>query len=151
MRAVPKAPAETHDDRRAVEAVRALSRVARVLERSCDGLSLAHYRVLSAVGSGDERASRLATRLAVGKPAISAAVESLCARGMLVRTAVEGDQRAISLRLTPEGARLLAVAEAEMTARLRSLVARTGSPDRVLDACIEVGAAVDAHLAEHRR
>jgi DNA-binding MarR family transcriptional regulator len=86
-----------------VEAVRALARASRVLERASGELSLAHYRVLSAIASGDERASRVASRLAIGKPTISAAVDTLCQRGLLLRSDVDGDQRVASLRLTSEG------------------------------------------------
>ena len=43
-------------DARAIEAVRALARVVPLLERASTELSLAHYRVLCAVASGDERA-----------------------------------------------------------------------------------------------
>jgi DNA-binding MarR family transcriptional regulator len=60
-----------------IEAVRALARATRVLERASGELSLAHYRVLAAIASGDERASRVANRLAIGKPTVSVAVEAL--------------------------------------------------------------------------
>jgi DNA-binding MarR family transcriptional regulator len=83
-----------------IEAVRALARASRFLERSSDELSLAHYRVLAAVASGDERASRVAQRLAIGRPTISAAVDALGQRGLLSRGTVEGDQRATALHLT---------------------------------------------------
>src|SRR5579875_3572176 len=62
---------------RETEAVRALARASSVLERSSSELNLAHYRVLSAIASGQERASHVAARLALGRPAVSAAVESL--------------------------------------------------------------------------
>jgi DNA-binding MarR family transcriptional regulator len=145
------ATAPEHATERDAEAVRALARVARILERSCGGISLAHYRVLAAVASGDERASRLATRLAVGKPAISAAVDALCSRGMLERTAVAGDLRAASLRLTRDGEALLADVERQMHTALRSLLDRTPNPDRVRDCLVELGAAVDALHAEHHQ
>ena len=45
-------------------------------------LGLAHYRFLALVAGGDERASRLAERLALGKPAVSAAVGALVAQGL---------------------------------------------------------------------
>ena len=80
--------------------MRGLARAARILERVSGELSLAHYRVLSAIAGGDERASRVAERLALGKPAVSAAVESLSQRGLIARSEVAGDQRAAALRLT---------------------------------------------------
>lgn len=133
-----------------IAAVRALVRAARLLEAACDGLSLPHYRVLAAVSDGNERASRLAARLALGKPAISVAVESLCSRGLLSRSGVPGDQRAICLRLTEDGARLLTELEAAMAARLDAVAGH--APDRaaLLDALGELGPAIDAWRAEPR-
>ena len=87
-----------------VAAVRAVARLARVLERASGDLSMAHYRVLAAVADGDERASRVAARLALGKPTISASVDALCRHGLLTREDVEHDQRATTLRLTDAGA-----------------------------------------------
>lgn len=140
-------PASAH---LATAAVRALTRAARVLEAACAGLSLPHYRVLAAVAEGDERASRLAARLVLGKPAISAAVESLCARDLLSRSVVPGDQRAISLRLTPSGARLLADVEAAMGARLEAVAGQAADRASLLGALALLGPAVDAWRAGQR-
>src|SRR2546430_2043870 len=94
-----------------LEAVRALARLSRVLERGTGELSLAHYRVLAAVADGHERASRVAARLALGKPTISASVDALCRRGLITRDAAE-DQRAATLRITEAGSALLAEVDA---------------------------------------
>ena len=91
-----------------VEAIRALARASRLLERASGEVNLAHYRVLAAIASGDQRASRIAAKLALGKPTVSASVESLCKRGLLARSGVQGDQRAASLQLTSEGKKWLA-------------------------------------------
>ena len=114
---MPTIPADD-DSARAIEAVRALARASSLMERASSELSLAHYRVLSAISSGDERASRIAGRLAIGKPTISAAVNAMCERGLLVRMDVEGDLRAVDLRLTLKGRRLLERVEAEMIRRI---------------------------------
>jgi DNA-binding MarR family transcriptional regulator len=126
-----------------VEAVRALARVARLLERSTGALSLAQYRVLAAVASGHGRASRIAERLALGKPAISAAVEALSQRGLLLRGEVADDQRASALSLTAEGRAVLLEVETTMADELTSLVARRPDPDRLVAALAELGVAVD--------
>src|SRR6185312_6439637 len=117
-----------------VQAIRALARMARQLERSSGDLNLAHYRVLSAVADGDERASRVADRLALGKPTVSAAVESLTKRGLLSREDATDDRRAATLTLTPAGKAALAAVEKEMLGRLDDLCVRTPDPDAVLDA-----------------
>ena len=131
-----------------IEAVRALARASRFLERASGELSLAHYRVLAAIASGDERASRVARRLAIGKPTISASVEALSQRGLLERSHVAGDQRATSLRLTEAGTALLDRVEDEMTARIGRLCAHTPDGDRLLEALTWLGAAIDQVQAE---
>ncbi|WP_107503866.1 MarR family winged helix-turn-helix transcriptional regulator [Arthrobacter sp. ERGS1:01] len=134
----------------AVAAVRALVRVSRLLERSLGELSLPHYRVLAAVSAGDEIASRVATRLALGRPAVSAAVASLCERGFLDRVDVAADQRAAGLRLTENGWAALSRADAAMAAELRSVTARTEQPAQLLDTLGWLNEAVSARYAEQR-
>jgi DNA-binding MarR family transcriptional regulator len=131
-----------------IEAVRALARASRVLERASGELSLAHYRVLSAVASGDERASRVASRLALGKPTISASVDTLCQRGLLARTEVEGDQRATALRLTADGEAMLARVESDMIERIEALCARAPDGAQLLESLVWLGAAIDETQAE---
>ncbi len=124
------------------------ARASRLLERSFGEVNLAHYRVLAAIASGDQRASRIATKLALGKPAISASVESLFRRGLLARSEVEGDQRAAALELTDEGNRLLASVETAMVVWLEDLCARTPDPEQVLRSLMWMGEAVEQMAAE---
>jgi DNA-binding MarR family transcriptional regulator len=132
------------------EAIRALARAATVLERSSAQLSLAHYRVLSSIASGQERASHIARNLALGKPAVSAAVDALRRRGLLHRGEVDGDGRAASLRLTAEGRELLDAVETEMGERLRDLCGRTPDEARMLEALVWLGRALDERREERR-
>jgi DNA-binding MarR family transcriptional regulator len=111
-----------------VDAVRALSRLSRIIERASDELSWADYRLMSAISGGEARASRLASRLLLGKPTISSTVESLSKRGLIVKSTVDGDNRAIELSLSDEGAELFARMEARMVRQLELLAERT--PDR---------------------
>ncbi|HVV18771.1 MAG TPA: MarR family winged helix-turn-helix transcriptional regulator [Pseudonocardiaceae bacterium] len=138
-------------DPRAVEAVRALARASRILERASGELNLAHYRVLSAIASGDERASRIAARLALGKPTISATVDSLCQRGLLSRTGESTDQRVAVLRLTDAGRELLAGVEEEMLRRLADLRSRTPDGDQLIESLVWLGRAIDEITAEKFR
>jgi DNA-binding MarR family transcriptional regulator len=144
----PRTDPPLMDATAARQAVRALARASRVLERASSELSLAHYRVLSAIASGDERGSRIAARLAVGKPTISAAVESLCQRGLLVRVGVESDQRVAALRLTADGEALLQRVEAEMIDRIDDLCARTPDGAQLMESLIWLGDAIDEVVAE---
>ena len=130
------------------EAVRALARASRVLERASNELTLAHYRVLSAVASGDARASRIAARLALGKPTVSVAVDSLCQRGLLARSGVQGDQRVAALRLTADGATLLDRVETEMIRRINELCARTPDGGQLIESLVWLGAAIDQAVAD---
>jgi DNA-binding MarR family transcriptional regulator len=136
------------DRARAVEAVRALARASSVLERSSPDLSLAHYRVLAAIAQGDERASNIARKLAIGKPTVSVAVESLCRRGLLARSGVAGDQRAAALHLTPAGEALLEQVETEMISRINDLCERTRDGQQLIESLVWLGAAMDSRLAD---
>jgi DNA-binding MarR family transcriptional regulator len=131
-----------------VQAIRAAARLARLLERSSEDLNLAHYRVLAAVADGDERASRVADRLALGKPTVSAAVESLTKRGLLAREDAAEDRRAATLTLTPAGAEALAEVEVEMLARLRDLTDRTDDGAAIIASLGKLGEALDELAAE---
>ena len=121
-----------------------------MLDKAAAELGLAHYRFLTLVAAGDERASRLAERLALGKPAVSAAVGALVAQGLLTRDDVAGDQRAIRLRLTDQGRVVLARTEAAMATRLSELVGATGDPAATMQALVSIGEAIDRDLAERR-
>lgn len=131
-----------------VDALHGLARASRVLERTSSDLSLAQYRVLAAVGAGEGRAARIAARLALGKPTISATVDSLTQRGLLTRTEVETDQRAAALSLTVEGRTTLDAVEKEMWQRLQWLAARTEDPAAVILALVALDKAVDAFMAQ---
>jgi DNA-binding MarR family transcriptional regulator len=135
-------------DMTTIEAVRTLVRVTRLLERASGELSLPHYRVLAAVAEGDERASRVAARLALGKPTISASVDALCRRGLLTREDAVSDQRAVTLRLTPAGVATLRAAEAAMTARLDEVLARTPRGPDIPAALARLGMGLDRVIAE---
>jgi DNA-binding MarR family transcriptional regulator len=133
---------------RTAAAVSGLARASRILERASDELSLAHFRVLSAVADGDQRASRVARRLALGKPAVSAAVDALCTRGLMARAEVSDDQRAAALSVTAEGATVLERVETAMIGRLEELSAHAPDRERLLDALATLGEAIESLRVE---
>jgi DNA-binding MarR family transcriptional regulator len=116
---------------------------------------MAHYRVLSAIASGEDRASRVAERLELGRPAISAAVDALCRAGYLVRGEVKKDLRAFDLQLTDAGSALLQRVEAEMVRLFDDLCQQTPDGDRLREDLASLGVALDQvaerRLAERRR
>jgi DNA-binding MarR family transcriptional regulator len=128
-------------------AVETLSRLARILERASGELSLSHYRVLAMVSAGDGRASRLAGRLALGKPAISAAVESLVSRGLLARSDSDPDRRAIRLQITAKGIKALTAAESLMCLALDDLLSHATNPSAILVAIGDLSLALDRRQA----
>lgn len=125
-------------------AARTLALLARLLERAAGDLTLAQYRILALVASGDERASLIAGRLALGKPTITAVVDGLVERGLLERHAVDGDRRAVRLVLTETGYAALEASECEMARRLAPVV--DGAADRtgVLTALADLDEALEA-------
>jgi DNA-binding MarR family transcriptional regulator len=145
VEAVPALPTPSTPD-----AVRVLARLSRLMERASGDLSLPHYRVLAAIADGDERATRLAERLALGKPTISASVDALCRRGLLAREAVAGDHRASALRLTPAGDAALAGAESAMVQRLALLASQSPEAAEAVAALPALGTAIDMVVDAHR-
>jgi DNA-binding MarR family transcriptional regulator len=131
-----------------IDAVRALSRVSRIVEHETDELSVADYRVLSTIVSGEGRASRLASRLALGKPTISASVDSLVRRGLLVRASVPGDNRATALSLSEEGVQLLNRVEARMARQLELFCERTSNAEHVISSLCELGEVIESIIAD---
>ena len=126
-----------------VAAVRTLTRLGRLLERSIGEVSLAQYRVLRTVADGGDRASQLAHRLALAKPTVTALVTGLVERGMVERSDVEGDRRAACLAVTESGAAALARAEAAMAERLGIVASGLSDPAAVLASIAELERALD--------
>jgi len=121
-----------------------LARLARLLERSAGGdLSLSQYRVLGLLASGDEHASRLASRLGVAKPTLTSIVDGLVDRGYVRRDTADGDRRVVRLSVTPAG---FAVAEStgqDLRAGLDEVLAHADDPDSVLAALDDLHHALD--------
>ncbi len=133
---------------RAIAGVRAIIRAARLLERASGELTTPQYRVLTAVADGEQRASRIAARLALGKPAVSFTVDTLVDRGLIIREWSEVDQRVSTLRLTKAGATAIRIAEAAMVYRLEDLVDRATDRDELLDALVTLGDTIEQRLTE---
>jgi DNA-binding MarR family transcriptional regulator len=119
-----------------------------MLERACTDLSLPQYRLLAMVAEGDERATALAGRLALAKPTITAAVDGLVERDLVTRFVVEGDRRAVGIRITPAGQQALAATEQAMTERMQNLLDRCADPDAVVAGIDQLRGALDAAMAE---
>jgi DNA-binding MarR family transcriptional regulator len=135
-------------DSRELLAVRAIPRLARMAERALGDLSLAHYRVLSAIAFGDARASRVAINLSLGKPTVGAIVDALCRGGLVKKSAVENDQRASALAITAPGRAVLDRADAALVARLRDLELHDVDIPALMATLAAVGAALEAQAQD---
>ncbi|MET0421731.1 MAG: MarR family transcriptional regulator [Acidimicrobiia bacterium] len=127
-----------------------LAWVARRLERSCAEITVPQYRLLAMVALGDERASSLASRLDLARPTVSATVDTLVERGLLERTAVDGDRRAVRLGLTPLGHDTMRTAEHAMREKLDGLLELVAEPELVRRALDQLGDAMAAKSASRQ-
>jgi DNA-binding MarR family transcriptional regulator len=67
------------------------------------GLPAAQARLLCMLAAGPRRMSELAGLLGIEKAALTGLADRAERRGLVARTAVPGDRRAVSVALTPEG------------------------------------------------
>ena len=127
--ALPDADPDSSDD--PLGAVLTLMRLSRALERVDSGLSPQQYRILKLAGAGGERSARLAERLAVAKPTLTAIADSLVAAGLARREAEAGDRRVVRLVLTEAGEAAVALADAAYGRWLGEVLEQAGDGDRI--------------------
>jgi DNA-binding MarR family transcriptional regulator len=108
-----------------------IMRMARALERVDAGLSPQQYRILKLAGAGGERSARLAERLAVAKPTLTAIADSLVAAGLARRETEPGDRRVVRLHLTEAGTAAVQRADAAYTDWTARLFELTGDGERI--------------------
>ncbi len=131
-------------------AVLAIMRLSRALDCAPTGLTPPQYRILKLAGAGGERSTRLAQRLAVAKPTLTAIADGLVAAGYAVREPEPGDRRVVRLSLTAAGRAAVERADAAYAAWLGPLLEQTGEPATVLRALDLLDAAAAAqHQAWH--
>ena len=95
-------------------------------------LTLPQFRVLGILAEGSSAASGLADRLAVRRPSITTLIDGLEARGLVHRRQEDTDRRRVELRLTDEGARVLADADRAVDDYLASIAAFLPSKDEAM-------------------
>src|SRR5918993_1062703 len=76
------------------------------------------------------RAAALARHLGVGASTLSAAVKRLSALGYIARDRDKGDGRAVSLRLSPQGARAMQSGSVLDSARVATMLSQLRPTDR---------------------
>ncbi len=131
----------------AIEGLLTILRVSRVLERIDAGVSPQQYRMLKLIGEGGERSARLADKLAVARPTLTATADSLVAAGLAYREAEPGDRRVVRLRLTEAGQAAVARADASYAEWFGSLLDHTGRREQIVADLL----LLDASMTERRR
>ena len=81
-------------------------------------LSSAQYRMLFQLSDGAEASTMLARKLEVSAPSVTAVVDGLVNRGLIIRSHSELDRRRVSLELTDDGRAILIAADESVTERL---------------------------------
>ena len=120
------------DEQPAAQAVMILLRLFRSVERVDTDLTPQQYRIL-----------KLAERLAVAKPTLTATADGLVAAGYARRDAEPGDRRVVRLCLTAAGHDALDRADTAYTRWLDQLLAHAPQPDQVLHALDVLSQAMD--------
>ncbi|MGH9099594.1 MAG: MarR family winged helix-turn-helix transcriptional regulator [Acidimicrobiales bacterium] len=99
-------------------------------------LSLPQFRVLELLAEREALPSWLAERLDVQRPTITAVVDGMVSRGLVVRTHHPQDRRKVTHAITPEGRRALDRAEHCVERRLDA-IAGTLDDDRLRAAAFD--------------
>ena len=95
------------------QAIMVILRLFRGLECVGRGRRIpSQYRIMKLAGAGGERSTRLAQRLAVAKPTLTATADGLVAAFYACRAAEPGDRRVVRLSLTAAGRAALDRADA---------------------------------------
>ena len=142
--------AEPLDEQTAQAAVLTVMRLFRALERVDTGLTPQQYRILKLAGAGGERSARLAERLGVAKPTLTATADGLVAAGYAQREAEAGDRRVVRLRLTATGRAALERADTAYAGWLGPLLGATNDMTGVLEAFRDLDAAMDERRRARR-
>ena len=135
------------DDTDAIEALLTILRITRVLERIDAGVSPQQYRMLKLIGAGGERSARLAEKLAVARPTLTATADSLVAAGLACREAEPGDRRVVRLRLTDAGQAAVTRADTAYSDWFGALLDDTGRREHTISDLL----ALDIAMTERHR
>jgi DNA-binding MarR family transcriptional regulator len=136
----------TDPDPDLLSAVEATLWLARVLERTEAPLTTSQFRIMRRAAAGGERAARLAERLAVRKPTLTALADGLVGAGYLVRETDKADRRVVRLSLTAAGQQALAETERIYTAKFTELLDDAPDPDALRTLLADLEAARVARL-----
>jgi long-chain acyl-CoA synthetase len=93
-------------------------------------LSPSQYRLLVFLQESPSAATALAERLDVTRPSLTALVDGLVQRGLVVRATDPDDRRRVTHEISDAGRELVAAADAAITGRLGQIATHLDDPDR---------------------
>ena len=93
-------------------------------------LSSSQYRLLVFLSEAPAAATVLASRLDVSRPSLTALVDGLVARGLVIRESDPGDRRRVSHQISPAGVTAVERADAAIQARLSEIASNLPADDR---------------------
>jgi DNA-binding MarR family transcriptional regulator len=126
-----------------------IARLSRVLENHGTAeLTMPQYRVLGLLSGGHERATELASKLAVTKPTLTSLIDGLVERGYVEREGADGDRRAVRLVITSAGAVAADLTGIALREVLDDVLSRCADPAAALAALDDLRRALDARWSE---
>lgn len=107
-------------ERISTDAAHGAALLAKSVERALHDadLSPSQYRLLVYLSDAPSAASALAERLAVSRPSLTGLVDTLAARGLVVRGSDPSDRRRVTHEISPAGRDAVAHADATIQARI---------------------------------
>jgi DNA-binding MarR family transcriptional regulator len=138
--------------------IRALPRIARIFKSQWRGLPLTVPQMSMLMElqdltarQGGANPSELADRFCLSGPAITAALDELVEKGYCRRSHSEKDRRKVVVAITPEGATILAGAQAAAAESLRAMLGDWDQQRlaRLLEALQDLDATTDAYLSRN--
>jgi DNA-binding MarR family transcriptional regulator len=103
--------------------------IERLLAQHDPPLTVTQYLALRAIAREGVSGTELARRAGVSGPAVSQLLTGLAEAGLVERHVVEEDRRRVALALSPSGERAFSGAEALVSERLGTLLAKVPRPE----------------------
>lgn len=128
-----------------VASLRVLARLTKVVESACASadLSLAQYRTLLVLATAPHRFRALCDKIAVRPPTLTGLIDGLEAKGLVRRSRVEGDRRALEVAITDEGREAVTRTETCLAAALGPIFDASGRAADLHDALVDIDRALD--------
>lgn len=135
-------PPQPADAEAVIAALITVLRITRNLEWVAAGISPQQYRILRLIAGGGERSARLAEKLGVSRPTLTATADSLVAAGLAVREPEPGDRRVVRLTVTEAGRAATRQADAAYLQWFSDVLDDTGHRAEILSSLADLDGAL---------